>query len=61
MDFLLITLSLDWNAEMRWDKNHGIEDLILLSKIHVTIILTMDYILIFFYVIGAFLLTHAVL
>ena len=23
MDFLWITLSLDWSAQMRWDKNHG--------------------------------------
>ena len=28
VDFLWITLSLDWNAQMRWDKNNGMEDLI---------------------------------
>ena len=26
VDFHWITLSLDWSAQMRWDKNHGIED-----------------------------------
>ena len=28
VDFLWITESLDWSTQMKWDKNHGIEDLI---------------------------------
>ena len=28
VDFLWITVSLDWSTQMKWDKNNGIEDLI---------------------------------
>ena len=45
VDFLWITLTLHWSAQMGWDKNHGVKNLlymIYLSKIYVTMILTME-------------------
>ena len=61
VDFLWITLFLDRSAQMRWDKSHGIKDLIIVVKnkcYH-----DFNYGLVFcniFDLIGAFLLTCTV-